>query len=192
MQENEASFWLQQGEERLRVFLGLVQPMTADQLARRVEKVRSSVSDHIRQMRVYQLVKCLNPAAHQSRVYWFTESGHELRVHLGAQSSSPMSPSFPLANWDTYGCVCFRHRRAVLLAMRDKMRPPQVKRRALSLDAGLRMSVDNCREVLYWMRDRCLVRAVRVRKKRFVFYELTMEGKACQQLLQGAESRTAA
>ena len=191
MQGSETLFWLQQGEERRRVLLALSQPMTADQLARRTEKSRSSVSEHLRQMRIYQVVTCLNPLAHQSRVYGLTEAGTAHRDYLAQMLGGANSFQLPTVNWQTYGDSCFRHRRAVLLVLKDRMRPPQVKRRALSLDARLRMSVDNCREVLYWMLKRGLVRVVPVRSRRFVFYELTKEGKACQELLRRAETRDA-
>lgn len=192
MQGSETLFWLQQGEERLRTLLAMQQPMTADQLAGRLEKQRSSVSEHIRQMRVYRVLKCLNPESHQSRLYWLTEEGVECRSQLASLYKNTQPGALPLSlDWQVYGELCFRHRRAVLLAMHGRMRPPQVKKRAFARDARLRMSVDNCREVLYWMVSRGVVRGVRPRGKRFVLYELTEVGKTCQELLRKAVTPTA-
>lgn len=166
--------------------------MTADQLATSMGKARSSVSEHIRQMRVYRVLTCLNPAARQSRLYWFTPEGSECRRSLAEIYQGAPATAVPSVDWQLYGDLLFRHRRAVLLTLRGRMRPPQVKKRALANDARLRMSIDNCREVLYWMKARGVVRAVRPRGKRFAFYELTEVGKACQELLRNADGGSAA
>ena len=185
----ETLFWLQQGEERLRVLGALTQPLTANQIALRIGKSRTSVSEHIRQMRIYQLLTCLNPSAHQSRVYWLTDDG-KLRRTAVARGDEVLE--CPDIDWDLYGDLCFRHRRTVLLTLNGRMRPPLVKKRALANDPRLRMSVDNCREVLYWMQSRGVVRSIRPRGRRFALYELTGVGGTCQHLMRQALMPTAA
>ena len=186
MQSNETIFWLQQGEERLRVLMALFQPTTAQQLASRLGKSLRSISEHIRQLRVYRVLTCLNPTAHQSRLYWLTDEGKSCRDLLAGIYNTDIPSAFPTVDWDVYGDLCFRHRHAVLLALKGRMRPPQVKKSALAHNSRLRMSIDNCREVLYWMRNRGVVKAVRPRAEYFPYYELTGVGRSCQSLLRQA------
>jgi hypothetical protein len=181
--ETDASQWLRQGHERQRVFMALSQPLTAHQLALRLEKSRNAISECLRQLRIFRLAVCLNPSAHQSRVYTLTDEG---RAHLAlfAQEAGLSVPAIPELAWDLYGDLCFRHRRAVLVTLRGRVRPPQVKRYALGNDPMLRMSVDNCREVLYWMVANGVVRAVRPRGSAFPSYELTEVGRRFQAVMR--------
>lgn len=183
---SETEHWLRQGEERLSLLRALTQPVTAAQLAARVKKLTSTVCEHLRQLRVYDVVACLNPTAHRGRVYWLTGIGVDAVCRLFERVQPLEAPKG--INWSMYGDLSFPYRRAVLLSMRGRMRPAQVKKQALAGDGRLRMSVDNCREVLYWMRTRGVVRAVRPRGERRKCYELTEVGKACQQLMRQALS----
>jgi hypothetical protein len=187
----DASRWLRQGDERLRVFGALSQPLTADQLAMRLSKARTVTSEVLRQLRIYRLVACLNQAARQNRVYGLTEEGvAQLALLQGVPNASV--PPTALEDWALYGDLCFRHRRTVLLTLRGRMRPPQVKRIALANNPRLRMSIDNTREVLWWMTARNVVRAVRPHGMRYALYELTDMGRRCQALMRQAMARSVA
>jgi len=182
VQSSEATLWLEQGEERLRILFALCQPMTAGQLGQRLGKSRSSVSEHLRQMLIYEVVTCMNPTALQGRLYWLTDVGLAYQSGFSQSRGHRVETWCPFADWILYGQLIFRHRAAVLRALNGRMRPPRVKKCAFASNPGLRMSVDNCRQVLKWMRDRKVVRSVRPRGKRYLYYELTECGRKYQEL----------
>lgn len=182
MQSSEATLWLEQGEERLRILFALCQPMTAGQLGHRLGKSRSSVSEHLRQMLIYGVVTCMNPAALQGRLYWLSDVGLACQSGFSESRGLRVDTWCPLTDWTLYGQLIFRHRAAVLRALNGRMRPPRVKKSAFASNPSLRMSIDNCRQVLKWMRDRKIVRTVRPRGQRFTYYELTEGGRTYQTL----------
>lgn len=186
--DREALWWLQQGEERLRVFLALSQPLTASQMSARLGKPRSSVSEHLRQMQTYGVVRCLNEASRRSRVFGLTSSGGHCHATLADIYRQAAVATGAGVDWVTHGRLCFRHRGAVLLALRGRMRPTQIKKQALASDPCLRMSVDNCRQVLRWMVAQGVARATRARGKRFSYYMLTEVGVACREAMQTARA----
>jgi len=125
-------------------------------------------------------------------LYWLTEDGKAVRDQLAELYGRGPVAEPASVNWLLYGQLCFRHRRAVLLALQGHMRPPHVKKRALASNASLRMSVDNCREVLHWMERHGVVRRVRVGRECYASYELTEVGEKCQVLLRRAVTPAAA
>lgn len=179
-------FWLEQGEVRQQVLLALSQPMTAGQLAQRLSMSQSSVSDHVRQLTIYEVVCCLNQASHQSRVYWLTPLGLQCRQAIALRRRRVVTTFMPTMDWSVYGNTCFRHRRTVLLALEGRMRPPAIKRKAWLRDKSVRMSSDNCREVLYWLCSQGVAQTVMAGRSPFMQYELTEVGKTCQELLARA------
>ena len=69
--------WLNQSERRNKVMLALRQPSTAKQLAHRVQFSLDGCSYIFWELTRYRLLRCLNPLANRSRLYWLTILGRD-------------------------------------------------------------------------------------------------------------------
>ena len=133
MKYKEAISWLNRGEQRERVFLAIVQPLTADQISLKLKISLDSSSSALRSMTEYGLLRCLNLKSRTSRLYWFTESGINYHRRLLKQSGrNSIDYTLPDVDWGTYGWTCYRHRSAVLKVMRI---PLNLRRRVPLLSA---------------------------------------------------------
>ena len=166
------------------VLLSITQPITATQLARRLDLTFQQCSDALKRLRAKQLVQCLNPYATRSRLYWLTDHGRE---HRRSSLSSPPIEEFSDADWRLYATVCFSHRSEVIRTLTAPMQPAQIKRRASFLRPGLRMSANNVRDVVRYLQRHGIVRQVRVKRRAHPRYVLTEAGRQFRQLLVQAE-----
>lgn len=81
--------------------------------------------------------------------------------------------------------MCYRHRAAVIEAIRGQVQAAAVKRRAVARDPLLRMSANNVRDVMKHLLAAELVLKVQMKRKRHPRYELTELGRAFRELLIG-------
>lgn len=180
--------WLAQSQRRQRLLLALHQPLTANQLADRADLGRDICSRVLNEFQVYRLADCLNQDTRRSRLYWLTPLGLQTQRQLYLERDlQPISHTFPVVDWALYGQVCFSHRSAVLKALTGQLQAVAIRRRACSHNPQLRMSANNCRDVLYFFLKAGVVRQVRLPREQHPRYELTETGAKLQLLLQRAE-----
>lgn len=180
--------WLIQSSRRQRVLCEVIQPLTATQLAKRLRIQRDECSVLLKELALYDLVRCFNQTARRNRIYWITDTGHACQRKLQAdQEQPPHTFDFPVVDWSLYGEVCFRHRSAIVRALVDPMQPAEIKRRARARNSSLRMSANNVRDAIRDLREYDVVRPVRVKGAAHIHYELTDLGRCCQFLLRRAD-----
>ena len=144
--------------------IALKQPMTARQLGFNLGMNLDSCSYALWELKVYELVSCLNESTRRSRLYWLTELGQTCQRKLFEEKGLPLPRyDFPQVDWDLYGWICYSHRAAVVKALEGEMQPAAIKRRARFQDPGLKMSAK--------------------RGKAHPHYELTELGKTFQNLV---------
>ena len=188
MQLSEAYQYLHQSERRRKIMLALKQPLTARQLSRRTGMSLDACSRVLNELSVYDLVRCMNPDARQSRVYWLTAQGEKTLIKLQTKLGYPhIKLEIPSIDWDLFGWVCYRHRRAVLLAITEPIQPSAIKRKARSRNLQLSMSANNVRDVIRLFKEKGVVRPVQVGRKAHLRYELTNLGRKLRELLIQAE-----
>lgn len=170
-----------------RVLLAITQPVTATQLGRRLDVSVDRCSKALRQLRVQKLVRCVSPAAVRSRMFWLTKLGTNCRRDMDAGTC--VSHDVPEVDWGLYASLCFSHRSQVVRTLTTAMQPSQIKRRAVLRTPGLRMSANNVRDVIRYLKARGIVRPVKLGKKRHPGYELTAIGSQMRRLLLQAEVR---
>lgn len=180
--------WLAQSERRQRLILAMHQPLTAHQLASRSALDRDTCSRVLGELSIYGVVECVNPSARRSRLYWLTGMGAECRRLLGISlHQQPIVYRFPLVDWNLYGEVCYSHRAAVVKAVEGQMQAVAIRRRACLQNRQLRMSANNCRDVLYFLRRVGIVKQIRLQSEQHPRYQLTETGTRLQLLLRRAE-----
>lgn len=181
MQREEVYEWLTQSEVRKRCVRGFSQPLTAKQMARRLDLPQGACSYLFWQLRVYSVLVCLNDHAHCSRLYALTQLGRSIQGQL--LGKRPVDPDFDGVDWSLYGRMLFRHREAVIRALIGPMRPSMIKRRARQANLQLAMSVTNVRDTLYYLLALGVVRRVCERGQRYPNYELTPIGRKFRDLM---------
>ncbi len=180
--------WLNQSERRIKVMLALRQPSTAKQLAHRVQFSLDGCSYVFWELTRYRLLRCLNPLANRSRLYWLTGLGRDSqRLLFKKAGHEPRAHAFPTVDWGLYGWICHNHRSAIIKALTFPMQPAAIKRRAVGHDGSLRMSANNVRDVMRLFLAHAVVQPVRIRRKAHPRYELTETGQKLRQLLLAAE-----
>ncbi len=160
------------------------QPFTATQWSVQSGIVVQDCMAIFAKARQHGLLRCLNPQAQRSRLFWLTCSGLKHQKHLRAARGLPPSErDLPEIDWQLYAGMCFAHRSAVIKAMDEPMQPSQIRRRAVSSNARLRMSANNVRDVIRFLRNKGIVQPIKVRKKAHFRYELTEQGQHFKRLL---------
>ena len=163
--------------------------MTAKQLSRRTSLSFDVCRDVVRELTVYGLIRCLNPNARRSRLYWLTEMGAECQKRSCESDGKTVPDHFlPPIDWEMYGRVCYSHRAAIVRTLTEPMQPAAVKRRARQRICTLHMSANNARDVFRLFRSWGIVEPVQIRKKAHLRYRLSDDGLIFQQLLQRAEA----
>ena len=181
--------WLTDGNQK-RIFLRFSQPTTAIQLSHQMGIPPDQCSYLLAKMAELRLMRCLNPFSSRSHLYWFTRLGLAWQRRLRQLDGlPPIRHDYPDLDWSLYGDVCYSHRATVLKTLGDPMQPAQIKRRALLRDANIRMSANNARDVVRFLRSHGVVEPVMIRKKAFPRYRLTETGKHLQRLLLQSEVR---
>ncbi len=164
------------------------QPLTATQWSAQSGIVVQDCMSLFAEARQQGLLFCLNPRAQRSRLYWLTFLALKLQKQLRVARGLPLfKHDLPEIDWQLYARTCFAHRSAVIKAMVEPMQPSQIRRRAVSANSGLRMSANNVRDVIRFLRSTEIVQPVKVKKKARLHYELTEQGRHFQRLLQQAE-----
>lgn len=188
-QLREVYAWLTASERRQEVIVALTQPLTGRQVAKRLGRSGDQCSVYLRDLARHGLVRCLNPKARRSRLYWLTRKGVYCRGELRQLYNQPhRGHKCPSVNWKLLGWVCFTHRRAVIKALNRPLQPPAIKRRARLENPELRMSANNVREVIKLFLARGIVRPVKIPRQRYLHYELTEDGRRLRELVIDAET----
>lgn len=189
MQVSEACEFVERNENRKRVQESFTQPLSAKQITHRTGLSFDTCRDIVRRLRSAGLIRCLNPDARRSRVYWLTELSKAVLLCLDAQAGrTPRSFDLPAIDWSLYGWVCYSHRAAVLKTLAMPLQPAAIKRRARSQIPGLRMSANNVRDVIRLFLEKGIVRPVQIRRRAFPAYEPTATGQTLRELLFRAEA----
>ena len=155
--------------------------MTASQLAKLSGMEETSCAHVLRAMEDRGIVACLNPAARRSRLFGLTLRGKAIRsaaIKLHSQDYVA-----PVIDWTTYGCLCYAHRTAVMLALDGAMRPATIKRRILFTQEDVHISCNNIRDLLQDLIKYGVVDREIVGKSSFYSYRLTPAGEFYQRML---------
>lgn len=177
--------WLWQSQRRQSVLLRVFQPATPRQLAQWTQMSLSCCMGVLAQLAPRRLVRCLNPHARRSRLYWLTGRGRACQRRLCQRRGLPPVQHHLLAgvDWELYGWVCYSHRAAVIRALNEPLRPATIKRRARQRQPELRMSANNVRDVVRLLLARGVVCRVQERPDDPPRYELSPQGQLLRQLL---------
>ena len=188
MKRKDAYQWAQRSEKRKTVLLSLKQPMTALQLSKKIGFSQEQCSTLLGQLTLCGLVKCLNPYATRSRLYWLTPTGILCQKKLTNDKTLPdIAKSLPDIDWQLYGWLCYNHRAAIIKALTEPMQPATIKHKAKQQNPKIKMSANNVRDVMKLFLQKEVVKPVKVKKKAHLRYELTELGHKLQGLLSQAE-----
>lgn len=163
------------------ICLAITQPMTATQISERLGKSFSKCSKALLGLKSHKIMKCLNPAARRNRMFWLTATGKKLRRHLSAKVSSLCDLS--QVGWKSYAQICFSQRSQVIQTLAFAMQPSEIKRKTTRRVSGCRMSANNVRDVIRYLKANGIVRPVRLKKKAHPGYVLTKIGLQMRTLL---------
>ena len=187
MRTSDAVEWVKNNDSRTRALAAIHQPVTATHLSRRTALDREYCSRALCKFAMRQLVSCLNPSARRSRLYWLTRNGEQCQRALNDRRSGINGRSLPRVDWELYGWTCYSHRTAIVKALGEPLHAAAIKRKAVSQNPKLRLSFNNCRDALYLLLERGVVRRTAHDDEQLARYELSDAGKACRDLLLRAE-----
>jgi len=181
--------WISQEKDRSDFVMGLTQPMTAGQIARKTG-IRLDTCSHLTGKCVAQgLLVCLNPQQRNSRLYWLTVRGRRLSKKLHRDANLPYKEfDLPAISWSLYGWVCFTHRSAVIKTLSGPMQPSQIKRVLMIHQSSIKINTNNIRDIIKLLLSKNIVKSVQVKKKAHPRYELTETGLQLKRLLQKAHA----
>ncbi len=184
MKRKEAAQWIERNEKRKQLFLHFTQPMTAKQMAQKTGMSLGECSLILGQLVLCRLVKCLNPSAVRSRIYWLTPTGIFCQRKISNQKNLPKSlKKLPDIDWELYGWICYSHRSAVIKALTEPMQPAKIKRKITQSNRRAKISANNVRDIIRLFVKKGIVEPVQYRKEAHPRYELTQIGKALQSFL---------
>ncbi len=190
MQTSNVYEWIKKEEHRKTVLASLTQPLTAKQLSRKTRIGIDTCSHVVGRFAQQGLAVCLNPTARSSRLYGLTDLGRKCREKLCRELGLPEKPEvyeIPSIDWELYGWLCFSHRAAIMRILSEPMQPSAMKRKLRSVNASVKISANNIRDVIRLFLQKGIVQKVFVRKKAHPRYELTDLGRKLQGLLIRAE-----
>jgi len=184
MKRKDAYQWAQRSKKRKSVLLNLKQPMTASQLSKKTGFDQEQCSTILGQLTLCGFVKCLNPTATRSRLYWLTPIGILCQKKLINDKTLPdIVKHLPDIDWELYGWICYNHRAAIIKALTEPMQPATIKRRAKQQNPKIKMSANNVRDIIKLFRQKGIVKPVKLGKKAHLRYELTGLGRKLRGLL---------
>ena len=188
MERKQAYDWAQRNENRKTLLMSIKQPMTALQLSKRTGLKPNQCSIILGKLTLCGMVKCLNPNATRSRLYWLTPTGILCQKKLSKDKSLP-EPTEKLLDidWPLYGWLCYSHRAAIIKVLTEPMQPSTVKRRAKQQDSRIKMSANNVRDVIKLLLQKEIVKPLKLKKKAHLHYELTRTGQDLQKMLRRAD-----
>ena len=169
------------------VLRAISQPITATQLAKKLRLSFDRCSNVLLTLQRHGVVRYLNPTATRNRLFWLTEAGKDAQRELGDGLS--VTHDHPAIDWELYAAICFSQRSEVIKTLTYPMQPSQIKRRATFQNPGLRMSSNNVRDVIQYLKRYGIVRPVVLKKKAHPGYELSEIGLHMRRLLLQAEVR---
>jgi DNA-binding transcriptional regulator GbsR (MarR family) len=167
------------------VFLAITQPLTATQISRKLGISVGQCCKAMAGLRLHKLVRCLTPSRSRSRLFWLTHRGKRRQRELLAKER--VAYSLPDIAWQVYASLCFSHRSEVVRTLTRPMQPSDIARRAAFRMPGLRMSANNVRDVIRYLKAGGIVQPVKPKKRRHPEYRLTEIGLQMRRLLLRAE-----
>jgi DNA-binding MarR family transcriptional regulator len=182
--KDEALAWVERNAERTDVVVNLFQPMTANQLSRRCGLKVGICSHALRDLEKRGLTMCLSRSARRSRVYWLTDLGKECHNAIRNKYALPsLIREIPDVDWELYAWVCYSHRSAILMSMREPMQPATIRRVACRKFPNLKMSANNVRDVMKeFLRRGLIVKVPGRRKRSHPRYELSGVGEVIKRV----------
>ena len=185
---SEVYEWIKKKESRRKILMTLSQPLTAGQISRKAGIPVETCSYILVKCTGLKLLKCLNPKARNSRLYWLTYQGIQCQRWLCRDQNTPyQKPVLEDIDWELYGWICFRHRSVILKTITEPMQPARIKRYIRYRFPQTKISSNNVRDIIKLFLTQELVRPVSFRKKVHPRYELTDTGIKLRQLLLQAE-----
>ncbi len=170
------------------ILLQLQQPITATQLSVKTERTVDACNYALTRLAELGFLRCLNPKASRSRLFWLTHLGNECQTAVLKQRQlHGMQHDVPAVDWKLYGTVCYSHRAAVIKTLDKPMQPADIKRKARFEHPEIRMSANNVRDVIRFLKTHGVVQPVHERKRGHPLYELTRQGRHFRRLLIRAE-----
>jgi predicted transcriptional regulator len=180
-----------QGQRRLKIVSQITQPLTCTQLAYRTKIRVRSCSQALIELENLGVVYCLTPDAPSSRLYYLTETGKECQKQwYQINGLKPPEHDYPKIDWNRYQSLCYKHRSLVIQLLTEPIQPAVLRRKARINHPEIKMSSNNARNVMYFLRTQGYVNIVRIRGKEHLRYELNEEGQEFQRLLLKAHSQT--
>ncbi|OHB49719.1 MAG: hypothetical protein A2Y10_06055 [Planctomycetes bacterium GWF2_41_51] len=187
MKQKQVVEWLEKSENRKSIITHLKQPMTALQLTKYTGLSLDQCSMLLGQLTLCRLVKCLNPTAKRSRLYWLTPIGILCQRKLRNDKNLPsIAKNLPDTDWELYGWLCYSHRAAIIRTLTEPMQPATIKRKAVQQNPQMKMSANNVRDVIKLFLQKGLVRKVIAKRKVHPKYELTQQGIQLKNILTEA------
>jgi|GEM_PF-1144287 len=182
--------WVSRSRGRKRVIGHATQPLTGKQLKKRTDISLKRCSEIVRQLKRHGSLKCLNPQANSSRLYWLTDLGRATQHILYRERGRPQPSHFvPQVDWTLYGRICYRHRSTVIRMLREPMQAATLKRKAYFRDPTIRMSSNNVRDVMRFLLKNKIVERLQSKGRSHPLYRLTPLGISYQHLLARSKER---
>ena len=184
MDSDLAYLWLIQSEHRKNILSRFDQSLTPTQISKRIDIGLDATLQLLWGMKLYGVVHRLNEITSNNRLYWLTTLGKRCQAMLREKLSlGPLEYRFPDIPWELYAFACYRHRAAVIKAMRDPMHASEIRRRAVVQNPTLRMSANNVRDVLKPLLRKGIACKFTEPKRTRPKYVLTDLGKTFRELL---------
>ncbi len=177
--------WLLRSHRRQKLLKQLHQPMTASQLYATVNIARRDCSDVIADLCQENIICCVNPEAHRSRLYGLTDIGRYWRKLLYPQFEQYCQSSD--IDWKLYGYVCYTYRKAIILALDQPRYPADIKRYAKFCNPDIKMGTNNVHNVIPGLVENGIISKVDSNGA-YPMYDLTATGRQFQHLLRKAVS----
>ena len=177
--------WLLKGKRRQKLLQQLSQPMTANQLYKKMQISRRDCSDVISDMCKKGILNCFNPDARRSRLYGLSNNGIYWRRIIFPNAETYNVPAD--VDWNLYGYVCYNHRKAVILALDRMKKPSGIKRHLRFIAPDIRISANNVRNIISELLSQNIVQPIDTGNA-YPEYKLTDIGKKFQQLFRRADT----
>ena len=132
-------------------------------------------------------MRCLNPDARSCRLHDLSKLGMACHLLIREDKGLPVKQSnYTDLDWALYGSLCYRHRSLVIRMLNEPLRPMSIKRKALLREPGVRLSSNNVRDVIRYLKAHRIVEPLYLGKDKHPHYQLTEKGWQFRDLLTRA------
>ncbi len=183
--------WILKSRNRLLILKALSLPLTVVQIANRVGLAHSGCSRSIGHLKEKNLIFCHNKEARLARLYWLTDWGKYIRSEFEKSQGFPKIESLPRnLNWNALARSAHRQRSEVIKSLEGTMQAVTVRKKARYLNSNLKMSTNNCRDVIQkFLLKEGIVTKTEVIGKGHIHFKLTEKGEVIKSHLQKADTK---